>query len=395
MKLFFACAVALYAFSVANGAKDIVQTIAEQPPDTAVIVQAVTLANLTEALKSDSFTVFTPTDTAFLTTMKDLGYQGSKAVEAFQIFAEAISKPPLQGTVPPLADILKYHVVAGAFSVSQVLDTPRFTTLLGQDITVNKTDKTLGDLAPKVQDPKLLDFSGKKATNGYVHFIDRVLLPLDVDPVIVRPIIQAIEAAQRTPEPSPDSTPVPSPEDEICFPASAVVHAADGSEFPITELAAGHTVRVAENGVSSPVFLFSHKNYFGLHEFVRIKTQSGRSISLSPGHYIYANGVLVAARAVKVGDVLRTVEGTSKVNVVERVKDLGLVAPHTLHGDIMVNGIVASTYTTTVHPRVAKILLAPLRALVRTGLAREPIGSLLYDGAGRWARLVPNGPEVY
>jgi hypothetical protein len=45
------------------------------------------------------------------------------------------------------------------------------------------------------------------------------------------------------------------------------------------------------------------------------------------------------------------------------VEATGLYNPQTIHGDIVVDGIVASTYTTAVDPQVAHGLLAPLRVL--------------------------------
>jgi hypothetical protein len=57
----------------------------------------------------------------------------------------------------------------------------------------------------------------------------------------------------------------------------------------------------------------------------------------------------------------------------------------------VVNGVRASSYTRSVHPRVAHVLLAPVRAVVRAGLATEPLGGLFYDGADRLAALMPKG----
>lgn len=211
--------------------------------------------------------------------------------------------------------------------------------------------------------------------------------------------VSRFEAPVASPEESPEeileesASPEPEEEAATCFPASATVHAGHG-DVPMSELAAGHSVRVSETD-SSDVFLFSHRTFVGMRDFVRIESDAGHSVSMTSAHYVYANDKLVAAGSVKVGDRLRTLDGPAKVLSVKTVRDMGLVAPHTMHGDIVVNRVVASTYTTAVHPAVAHYALAPARALVRMGLSKEPLGALLYDGAGRSAAYAPKGPQVY
>lgn len=48
---------------------------------------------------------------------------------------------------------------------------------------------------------------------------------------------------------------------------------------------------------------------------------------------------------------------------VRKVEKEGLYNPQTVHGDIVVDGIVASVYTEAVQPRVAHAMLAPMRAV--------------------------------
>jgi hypothetical protein len=73
---------------------------------------------------------------------------------------------------------------------------------------------------------------------------------------------------------------------------------------------------------------------------------------------------LQQAETVKVGNLLRLSCGrTSVVEHVEVEVGTGLYNPQTLHGDIVVSGIVASTYTAAVEPSTAHVLLAPLRSL--------------------------------
>jgi Hint module len=55
----------------------------------------------------------------------------------------------------------------------------------------------------------------------------------------------------------------------------------------------------------------------------------------------------------------------------------GLFNPQTLHGDVVVDGLRASSYTTAVEPAVAHRLLWPLR--------------VLFERTGRYARWLDGG----
>lgn len=166
----------------------------------------------------------------------------------------------------------------------------------------------------------------------------------------------------------------------VCFPASAVVHLEDGDMRAIHKLTAGDHVKASES-LSSMIYFFSHRRGAVLTDFVRIESDWNHTITMSEGHYLYANGRLKAAGDVQIGDFLRTLDGRCRVRDVKRVQDVGLYAPHTMHGDIVVNRVVASSYTRAMHPYLAHALLWPARVLVRIGISEEPLGSLLYHGA--------------
>jgi hypothetical protein len=65
--------------------------------------------------------------------------------------------------------------------------------------------------------------------------------------------------------------------------------------------------------------------------------------------------------------MLLRADGTrTRVRRVTQVSRVGVFAPHTLDGRIVVNGFVASTYTVACHPVLAHALLAPLRVAYRS-----------------------------
>jgi hypothetical protein len=132
------------------------------------------------------------------------------------------------------------------------------------------------------------------------------------------------------------------------------------------ELVAGDRVHVGR-GQFSEVFMFTHKTADIHTEFVVIEAAvSGARLRVSPGHYIYVNGGLAAAKEVVVGDHIELADGSvDTVAAVSKAVFEGLYNPQTLQGDIVVDGVRASTYTTAVEPAVAHAILSPLRAVYR------------------------------
>lgn len=150
--------------------------------------------------------------------------------------------------------------------------------------------------------------------------------------------------------------------DSVCFPADATVTLPDGSARRMDAVQTGDRVLVAD-GTYSRVFGWTHRtSEKSSSRYVEIVAASGHRLVSTPGHYVYADGKPMLARLVKVGMKLRAV-GAGEVDVVKvsRVRGKGLYNPQTLHGDIVVNGLVATTYTQTVEPTIAHSLLAPLR----------------------------------
>lgn len=178
----------------------------------------------------------------------------------------------------------------------------------------------------------------------------------------------------------------------VCFPGSALVQLADGSKKVMRDLRVGDHV-LASNGKFSPVFMFTHRIANSQYTFVGLSTASGHRITLTEGHYLYANDRLIAAASISVGDILTLADGSSSPVVqIEQVVDTGLYNPQTVDGDIVVDGIRASTYTTSVDVCVAHALLAPLRAAYnQLGLSLSCFDS----GADRLASWVPSGSSIF
>lgn len=150
-----------------------------------------------------------------------------------------------------------------------------------------------------------------------------------------------------------------------CFPSSAKVELEDGSMKRMDEVKVGDRV-LSRQGIYSEVYTFSHRLLEGWYRFVRLETKSGRGdVSLSRGHYVYVNGGrMKVAEEVVVGDEVELSEGKwEEVVKVEWIHQEGLINPHTRQGDVVVNGVRCSTFTSAVEPRLAKGLLWPVKIL--------------------------------
>lgn len=125
------------------------------------LATAITAAGLVDTLKGTGpFTVFAPTDAAF------------EKLPAGTL--ETLLKDP----TGPLADILKYHVVAGKVLAADVvkMNGQKVKTVQGAELTVEVTgDKVaLVDAAGNRVNVTKTDIT---ASNGVIHVIDAVLMP--------------------------------------------------------------------------------------------------------------------------------------------------------------------------------------------------------------------------
>lgn len=173
--------------------------------------------------------------------------------------------------------------------------------------------------------------------------------------------------------------------DSACFSGDALVNIEGGLIKRMSEIAIGDRVSIG-SGKFSRVFMFTHKSPEVESKFVQIVTESDNIIELTPGHYIYANRKLVDANTITIGDMLTLENGKkSAVKSVSYTTKTGIYNPQTEHGDIIVDGILASTFTTTIQPDAAQSLLAPLRA------AFKAIGAtcnLFDNGFGKLSQFI-------
>lgn len=126
------------------------------------LVAAITKAGLTETLSGEgTFTVFAPTDKAFADLLSELGITAEQLLEN-----------------PDLGDILLYHVIGAALDGNEVTAETHLETLLGKTVDVSRDGDNLF-----INDSKVI-IANIEASNGIIHVIDRVLLPLTLPNIV-------------------------------------------------------------------------------------------------------------------------------------------------------------------------------------------------------------------
>jgi uncharacterized surface protein with fasciclin (FAS1) repeats len=137
--------------------RTVVQT-AQALPQFSLLVEAVVAADLAGILSQPGpFTVFAPTNDAFVALLQELG----------------VTKEALFADKALLRQVLTYHVIAGAVLKAEVpLATP-IATLQSGSFTV---DATLTVTDQRGRQAKL-STTDVLASNGVIHVLDRVILP--------------------------------------------------------------------------------------------------------------------------------------------------------------------------------------------------------------------------
>lgn len=129
------------------------------------LAAALTEAGLVDAVSDPNgpFTVFAPTDAAFDALYTTLGVAGPEEVDDATLDA-----------------VLKYHVLQGRVFSSDLFDGIEPTTLQGGSFTINVGETvTITDNEPDIEDATVTG-TDELATNGVIHIIDGVLLPVDL-----------------------------------------------------------------------------------------------------------------------------------------------------------------------------------------------------------------------
>ncbi len=153
-KLFATLIASFFFLSLSAQPDSTVVDVVVNSPNHTTLEAAVVAAGLADDLSgAGPFTVFAPTDAAFAA------------------LPEGTIPALLADPTGALADILKYHVLAGSVKSTDLSDGMTATTLLGKDIkvTINANGVFINNAKVTVADIM--------TDNGVVHVIDAVLIP--------------------------------------------------------------------------------------------------------------------------------------------------------------------------------------------------------------------------
>ncbi len=149
--------------------------------DFDILNAALSATGLDSALAAPGadLTLLAPTDAAFISLARSLGYVGNAEQGAYDAIVGALTTlAPGGDPIPLLTDILRYHVLGEAKDRGAILGSTELETLLG-GVTLKPFGVTLQDNDPDAADARVVGASISTG-NGTIQAISEVLLPLDV-----------------------------------------------------------------------------------------------------------------------------------------------------------------------------------------------------------------------
>ena len=182
------------------------------------------------------------------------------------------------------------------------------------------------------------------------------------------------------PKKSPDVNAAPAPKPpslskQQCFPASAIVTTGGNKNRIMRDLDIGDSVWTPSSSNStifapSPILFYTHRLSQGVFSFVRLRTISNESVTLTSGHYVHTTNGLKPANEVTIKDSLLRYTGKrlqkEPVISIEEKLDVGLYNPQSASGNMIVDGFLVSCYTTALHPTLAHILVTRFGYLIHS-----------------------------
>lgn len=195
-----------------------------------------------------------------------------------------------------------------------------------------------------------------------------------------------------------------------CFPGGALVSLENGSRMAMQDLQLGERVLASLHDDGSGQLIFSEVIGFLDRQtsaralFYTIETESGAALSLTAAHLVFVaegncSGLVprgqlrtVFASEVQLGQCVVSAQGLGQEGRLSRVvrvqlsEDIGVFAPLTLHGTVVVNDIVSSCYAAMDEHWLAHIAFGPLRALHHWGgpMGHQDKGVHWYSSLLHW-----------
>lgn len=161
----------------------------------------------------------------------------------------------------------------------------------------------------------------------------------------------------------------------LCFPAVSRVTLESGESISMRQLNIGDRVRtLGTNGLTlySEVIAFLHKEIKTTAKFYNLKTNAENIVRLSSQHLIFRKKNVtspisaVFASEINIGDLLyvfnENVSNFQAVTKITMTTEIGVYAPLTRQGTLLVDGALVSCYAHWPSHYAAHLVMAPLRA---------------------------------
>ncbi|CAL7937556.1 unnamed protein product [Xylocopa violacea] len=161
-----------------------------------------------------------------------------------------------------------------------------------------------------------------------------------------------------------------------CFPGRSLVRTMDGSTKRLDQVRLGERIAALDsNGdiVYSEVIAFLDRSLTERRQFVRLTTESGRVLTLTPAHLVPVEGrSSVFAGRVEPGDKILVRDPADENEVEHRLRwdkvvdnrlvlEEGIYAPLTTEGTVLVDDVVASCYAFVDNQELAHLAFLPYR----------------------------------
>ncbi|XP_043600569.1 sonic hedgehog protein A [Bombus pyrosoma] len=173
-----------------------------------------------------------------------------------------------------------------------------------------------------------------------------------------------------------------------CFPGRSLVRTADGSSKRLDQVRLGERIAALDSHgdiVYSEVIAFLDRSFAERRQFVRLTTESGRVLTLTPAHLVPIEGrSTVFAGRVQPGDKILVRDPADENEVQHRLRwdkvidnrlvlEEGIYAPLTTEGTVLVDDVVASCYAFVDNQELAHFAFLPYRmwSAVRTFFERR------------------------
>ncbi|KAH1028982.1 hypothetical protein HUJ05_002292 [Dendroctonus ponderosae] len=185
-----------------------------------------------------------------------------------------------------------------------------------------------------------------------------------------------------------------------CFTGDSTVLTSGGVRRRLSELQVGERILAHDPStkklVFSEVILFLDYNPTEKRDFLSVNLKSGRTLTVTPNHLvILKDGRTVYAGTLKAGDHLLVSDSQNNlsedlIESVTAVFRIGVYAPLTKAGTVVVNEVVVSCYATVDNQKLAHWAFAPLRLVWNVKLAMQRVWLVLNKPIQGWTGSIQN-----